>query len=150
MIEASPLPEPETVPFARSISSSFTSPPLDGRIDVTNWEAFAATQANTVMVGEPPAVMRALTIGWLTLRRPVAWCETTQLRLPTGPVGTFIVWRANELTPDDQRHLLHWMESFPSTRVIARSSRALFPSVEQGMFSADLYLRLNGVLLLAP
>jgi hypothetical protein len=103
-----------------------------------------------VIVGEPASVMRALTVGWLTLRRPVAWCEDARLRLPTGPVGTFIVWRVNELSPDDQHQLLHWIECFPSTRVIARSSRPLFPSVEQGLFAAELYLRLNGVLLLAP
>jgi len=123
--------------------------PADVQIEQSSWQAFAASQANTLMIGAPLPITRALTVAWTSLRRPVVWCDAAQLRLPTGPVGTFIVWRADELTPDDQLQLSRWMEQGESTRVLARSSRALYPLVEQGVFAADLYYRLNTVLLTA-
>ena len=124
--------------------------PADVQIEQSSWQAFAASQANTLMIGAPQPITRALTVAWTSLRRPVVWCEAAQLRLPTGPVGTFIIWRADELTPDDQLQLCRWMEQGESPRVLARSSRALYPLVEQGVFAADLYYRLNTVLLTAP
>jgi len=126
------------------------APPPDIQIENSAWQAFAASQANTLMIGAPLPVTRALTVAWTSLRRPVVWCDTPQLRLPTGPVGTFIVWRADELTPDDQLQLSRWLERSECTRVLARSSRALYPLVEQGVFAADLYYRLNTVLITAP
>jgi hypothetical protein len=133
------------IPPVREVSK-----PADILIEGSAWQAFAASQANTLMIGAPLPVTRALTIAWTSLRRPVVWCDAAQLRLPTGPVGTFIVWRADELTPDDQQHLSRWMENSESTRVLARSSQALYPLVEQGAFAADLYYRLNTVLLTTP
>jgi hypothetical protein len=127
-----------------------TGPPTDLRIDASEWQVFAATQANTLMIGEPLAVTRALNFVWTSLGRPVVWCDDSQLRLPTGPAGTYIIWRVDELTTGDQRQLLRWLDSCPSTRVLARSSRPVFPLVLAGTFTADLYYRLATALLLVP
>jgi len=124
--------------------------PADIEIESSAWQAFAGSQANTLMIGAPLTITRALTLAWTSLRRPVVWCEMAELRLPTGPAGTFILWRADELSADDQQQLSRWMEESKSTRVLARSSQALYPLVEQGAFAASLYYRLNTVLLTAP
>src|SRR3954463_99692 len=115
---------------ARTIPAmSDAAPPADIEIENSAWQAFAGSQANTLMIGARLPVTRLLTIAWTSLCRPVVWCDDARLRLPTGLVGTFIVWRADELTPDDQQQLSLWMERRESTRVLARSSRALYPLV---------------------
>jgi hypothetical protein len=136
-------------PF-RVVSELFAGPPSDLRIEAGEWHAFAATQANALMIGEPQAVMRALTFAWMSLRQPVVWCEDSRLTLPTGSVGTYIIWRVNELTIPDQQHLLHWLDRAEPTRVLARSSRPIFPLVQAGAFADTLYHRLNPVLMLVP
>ena len=61
-----------------------------------------------LVIGEPAAVTRVLTVAWLNLRRPVVWSDQAPLRLPPEPVGTFILWRADDLSLTDQRRLLCW------------------------------------------
>jgi hypothetical protein len=130
------------------VSDLFTDPPSDLRLDASEWHVFAGTEANTLMIGTPLAVTRALTVAWTSLRRPVVWCDDSRLRLPTGQAGTYILWRVDELSVGDQQLLLRWLNGCESTRVIARSSRPVFPLVQEGTFAADLYARLSTALLL--
>jgi hypothetical protein len=69
--------------------------------------------------------------------------------LPAGRAATFIILGVNTLSQGDQERLLGWRDRREPTRVLAVSPRALFPLVEQGRFVADLYYRLNTVVLLA-
>jgi hypothetical protein len=141
---------PADVSPVREVSDPLTGPPTDLRIEASDWRAFAATQANTLMIGQPLAVTRALTVVWTSLRGPVVWCDDSRLRLPTEPAGTYIIWRVDELTIGDQQLLLRWLDGCESTRVLARSSRPVFPLVQEGTFAADLYYRLSTALLLMP
>jgi len=119
----------------------------DLEISPDEWHAFTTTQANTLIIGDPKPVTRALTIAWLTLRRPVFWCDDDRFKLPPTPVGTVVLWRTDRLIAGDQERLLVWMEHNRSTRVIARAPSPLFPLVQQGSFSEPLYYRLNNLLV---
>ena len=141
---------PADVSPVRGVYDRFTGPPPDLRIEASEWRAFAATQANTLMIGEPLAVTRALTVAWTSLRQPVVWCDDSQLRLPIGRAGTYIIWRVDELSMGDQQHLLCWLDRGEPTRVLARASRSVLSLVQEGAFADDLYYRLNTVLLLVP
>ena len=111
------------------------------------WRVFTATKANTLMLGEPLAVTRILNAAWLTLSRPVFWCDGPRLTLPTGQAGTFVLWRLDALDAEDQGQLLEWLDRRGPARVLARAPRSVFPLVQQGQFLAALYYRLNTLIL---
>lgn len=141
------FPIQSRAPRVRTVPDPRDRPPADLRIEPSEWQAFAATRANTLMIGDHRAVMRLVTEGWLALERPVVWCDSAALKLPSGAAGTFIIWRVDELAEGDQQRLVAWMDRLEPTRVLARSSGALYPLVQQGAFAASLYYRLNTVLL---
>lgn len=123
------------------------TPPAGFRIDSSEWRVFTATKANTLMLGEPLAVTRILNAAWLTLSRPVFWCDGPRLTLPTGQAGTFVLWRLDALDAEDQGQLLEWLDGRGPARVLARAPRSVFPLVQQGQFLAALYYRLNTLIL---
>jgi hypothetical protein len=123
------------------------TPPTGLRIEPSEWRVFTATKANTLMLGESLAVTRILNAAWLTLGRPVFWCDGPRLTLPTGQTGTFVLWRVDELCTDDQQQLLAWLDRRGTTRILARAPRGVFPLVQQGQFLPELYYRLNTLLL---
>ena len=136
-------------PLPLDVADPGLTPDLE--ISPEEWQAFTTTQANTLIIGDPVPVTRALTVAWLTLRRPVFWCDDDRFKLPPAPVATVVLWRTDRLMAGDQERLLAWMEHNRSTRVIARASSPLFPLVQQGSFSEPLYYRLNTMLLaIAP
>ena len=148
VIEVPTLTRQIGIPLVPAVSPA--SPPAELEIDIAAWDAFAGSQANTLVVGEPAAVTRVLTVAWLNLRRPVVWSDQVPLRLPPEPVGTFILWRADDLSSTDQQRLLGWLDANQSARVITRSSRDLFSLVREGAFAEGLYYRLNTVRMMAP
>jgi Sigma-54 interaction domain len=86
----------------------------------------------------------------LDLPQPVAtWCPGERLVLPPyTQMGTLILHEVGDLSHDDQRQLLEWLE--PAARrvqVISTTSASLFPRVEVGSFSDVLYYRLNTMCL---
>lgn len=123
------------------------SPPTGLRIEPGEWRVFTATKANTLMLGEPLAVTRMLNAAWLTLGRPVFWCDGPRLTLPEGQTGTFVLWRVDELRAEDQQQLFGWLDRRGATRVLARAPRSVFPLVQQGQFLPELYYRLNTLIL---
>ena len=54
-----------------------------------------------------------------------------------------------ELSLSDQQLFLDWLDRRESARVLTGSPRAIFPLVQEGSPVADLYYRLNAVLLFA-
>jgi hypothetical protein len=120
-----------------------SNPPAGLQIEPSDWRVFTATHLNTLINGESLAVTRVLNAAWLTLDRPVFWCDGPRLTLPTDRAGTFVIWRADRLDPEDQQQLLRWLQRRETPRVLARSPRALFALVEEGQFAAELYYRLN-------
>ena len=77
-----------------------------------------------------------------------------QLKIWRSRSGLSCMASAFELMADQQANSLiipdvvRWLDGCESTRVLARSSRPVFPLVQEGSFTADLYYRLGTVLLL--
>jgi hypothetical protein len=115
--------------------------PSELRLDPHAWWALTTTQADALIVGDGGvAVSRVLTFVWPTLRKPVVWCESRRLSLPTHYEGTLVLEDAHALDVGDQQRLLEWLQAgTKSLRLIATSSPLLLPLVEAGKFSRELY-----------
>ena len=139
------VPERETAPGP----STRTLPaPNELQIEPGAWEALAATQADALIVGAGVPVFRVLTFIWPTLRKPVFWCESRRLSLPARGEGTLVLENAHALDAVDQQRVLEWLHSGTEPlRLIATSSPLLFPLVEEGKFSRELYDRFTAVKL---
>ncbi len=80
------------------------------------------------------------------LREPVGrWCPGEQLLLPPPTlIGTMMFQDVGAVPPDDQQRLLTGLTTARGrTLVVSTTPTCLLPLVEAGMFSADLYYRLN-------
>lgn len=65
--------------------------------------------------------------------------------------GTVLVPALNALTGDDLGRLLTWLDEYGAqVSVVAASDEPLFPLVKRHQFSAQLYYRLNTVLITVP
>lgn len=102
---------------------------------------------NLLLIGRDE-VTRALLAGLMpSLAPPVVYWDGATLDLPNGAVGSLIVRNCARLTRASQQHLLEWLSDHQA-RIIATSTRPLFPRVERGLFLDDLYYRINTVTIL--
>jgi Sigma-54 interaction domain len=107
-------------------------------------------RVNLLLVGVDREMWRPLETKLLDLREPVStWSPGAQLRFPApSQTGSLILNDVEELSLDEQRQLLEWLEPVGrSVRVISTTSAPLFPRVEAGAFNDTLYYRLNTVTL---
>jgi len=141
-----PSLRPLTPPLARDV------PPPDGLgVDQSAWWAFAASQADSLVVGEGPAVWRVLTAVWPTLQKPRFWCDSGRLRpnLAMYGEGTLILENIDGLEMSDQQRVFEWCRGTETrSRIIATASRQLVTLVETGGFSRRLYDYLKAAQLL--
>jgi len=141
-----PSLRPLTPPLARDV------PPPDGLgVDQSAWWAFAASQADSLVVGEGPAVWRVLTAVWPTLPKPRFWCDSGRLRpnLAMYGEGTLILENIDGLETSDQQRVFEWCRGTETrSRIIATASRQLVTLVETGGFSRRLYDYLKAAQLL--
>jgi len=74
--------------------------------------------------------------------------DSAELELPDSRVGSLIVRDVACLTRTGQQQLLDWLNGEGRcTRVVTTSATDVFPNVQAGLFSADLYYRLNTITL---
>jgi hypothetical protein len=108
-------------------------------------------RCNALLEGTATATDAALALWQPHIREPIVRHESpTPLDLPSGETGTLILSNVATLSRDEQRRLFVWMRATGSrTQIISTSARPLFALVEDGLFDAALYYRLN-VLLLRP
>ena len=81
---------------------------------------------------------------------PIAsWSPGERLLLPrVARGGTVVLHEVGALSPDDQLHLLNWLEhALARTQVISTTSGPLLPLVQTGAFIETLLLRLNTICL---
>ena len=65
-----------------------------------------------------------------------------------GKVGTLILEDVCTLAADEQTRLLQWLErAGPQTTIVSTAPHSLYPLVSAGLFDANLYYRLNVMLL---
>jgi hypothetical protein len=82
------------------------------------------------------------------LASPVVYLDAANPTFPETPGGTVIVRNVEGLTPRDQHQFLDWLNAQRELgRVVAISSRNLFPRVQRGAFCEQLYYRLNTVIV---
>jgi len=92
------------------------------------------------------AVLSALSphLGAAVLRRPPG----TTFTPPSGEVRTVILHSVDGLSASGQTTLLGWLaDACRRTRIVSTTVHSLFALVGRGLFDAQLYYRLNEVLL---
>lgn len=109
-------------------------------------------QSNFLLIGPAPDTRAFLAALMTSLTPPIACRNGGAPEWPTAPVGSLVILDVDRLTETCQQQLLEWLNGDGrGARVIATSTRPVFPDVERGRFSDDLYYRLNTVtLLLSP
>jgi hypothetical protein len=101
---------------------------------------------NLLLVGAPGAVRIVMEMLWLELREPIlTWRPGQTLDLPTpGRASTLVLHDVNELTADEQRCVLDWLDQTGGRiRVVSTSKTSLWPQLKSGTFDDALYYRLN-------
>jgi hypothetical protein len=119
--------------------------PAAGRTLPSDWSLIVTHGMNALIEGDDEltqAMVRALTP---CLRPPVrSWRRGP---LAVSP-ATLLVAEVGALSVEAQNALFEWLSvGAAPRRVIATSSRPVFPMVERGQFRADLYYHLNIILL---
>ena len=83
--------------------------------------------------------------------RPLLWwCDGSEFALPADPVGTLVLKNPAGLTSHEQRQLFDWIGHHPAAQIITVTSEPLYPLVQAGVFSDDLYYRLNAFTIAEP
>ena len=106
-----------------------------------------AARPNVLVVG--PEVMCVDLLDELRhgCRLPVQTCEAGSFPAPRPPSqpGTLILRDVGNLTQEDQRRLMRWLDDnvCDHIQVIATNADALWPRVRDGSFTEALYYRLN-------
>lgn len=106
-------------------------------------------RANLLLIGHDDETRDFLASLIESLPRPIVSCEGAKPEFPTSAVGTLIVRNVASLPRTHQQMLLDWLNGEGrGTRIVATSATDVFPNVKSGLFSADLYYRLNTVTLM--
>jgi len=115
-----------------------------------DWDIITTLYANLLLIGssaETGAMLEALEPHF---RGPICRCRVKAgVALPEPTAGTLVVFGVDGLDARQQEHMLRWIHRSPPTRVqvVCTSSESLFRLVQAGAFLAELYYRLNVVLL---
>ena len=78
------------------------------------------------------------------------WHECREFALPADPVGTLVLKNPAGLTAHEQSQLFDWIGRHPAAQIITVTSEPLYPLVQAGVFSDDLYYRLNAFMIAEP
>jgi hypothetical protein len=83
-----------------------------------------------------------------SLTSPVVYLDAANPAFPNNSCGTLILRDVERLAPLHQDQFLEWLNArHEITCIIALSPRSLFPRVQVGAFSEQLYYRLNTVIV---
>jgi transcriptional regulator of acetoin/glycerol metabolism len=107
------------------------------------------THHHMLLEGSEAATQAALRSLHPHLGEPVSWRRPgSPFEVPSGQVGALILEDVGDLDADEQARLLRWLDgTSPCTRIVSTSADSLFARVGRGRFDAELYYRLNIVLL---
>jgi len=83
------------------------------------------------------------------LRKPVKWVRRgAPFALPPEDVGALILRDVGALGPQEQTGLMAWIDAHPRSTIVSTTAHPLFAFVTRALFAAELYYRLNVILLL--
>ncbi len=107
-----------------------------------------ATRHNVLLQGPVGAIDAALAVIAPCLLRPVAWKKAESKFDPTAAFASLILQEVGSLTQSEQIQLRDRLDNANvRPQIVSTTTLPLFRLVEQGMFDAALYYRLNIVLL---
>ena len=116
-----------------------------GRLDPERW-AITTNRANVLIQGSSPFITRTLAAVRMDLsHREFIWPDRP-IAVDT-PLATVLVQEIAELSPRALDALANLIADTTGVQVIVTSSVVLYELVECGQFPADLYYRLNIVML---
>jgi len=125
--------------------SSELSPRFPVAFDATDW---CRSPRNLLLEG--PRATTEATLRRLAprLRGPVMWMRRgAAFALPQGEIGALILGDVEGLGPQEQTRLLTWIDAHPRTTIVSTTAHRLFAFVVRELFDAELYYRLNVLLL---
>lgn len=100
---------------------------------------------NILIIGSERAAESILDGICPLLDGPIERCDLPgPLRLPE--TGALILRNVGALVSEQQNELMQWLDREPGVPVLSVNASPLFAQVENGMFSQQLYYRLNTVL----
>jgi hypothetical protein len=103
---------------------------------------------NLLLEGAETSTVAVLRLVAPDLRAPVMWTRPgAPFPFPADEIGTLILEEVDGLSPEEQTHLLKWIEARPHTKTVSTTAHPLFALVERGRFDIALYYRLNVILL---
>jgi transcriptional regulator of aromatic amino acid metabolism len=102
---------------------------------------------NLLLIGRDEVTRTFLAGLMSSLATPVVYWDGATLDLPNAATGSLIVRNCARLSRASQQRLLEWLKDHQG-RIIATSTKPVFPRVERGLFSDGLYYRINTVTLL--
>lgn len=122
-------------PLVRSVTEAFSA----------EWRVLCAAYPNILIEGREAAVEATIVALLPHLRQPLySWRDGTSLPLPSDREGTLLLRGVGHLGRHEQTTLIEWLRSSASRlQLISTSPMPLFPSVERGVFLAELYYCLN-------
>ena len=111
------------------------------------WALLRRAHSNMLLVGAEATVVDFLDGLRRNCRQPVETCEAGSFVAlsPPSQAGALILRDVGNLTQEDQRRLMEWLNDNVDDRiqVIATNPAALWPQVRDGAFAEALYYRLN-------
>lgn len=115
----------------------------------SEWRIVTSSHQNLLIVG--PTTATALVVAALEphLRQPVCRCDPRiDSILPEPDEGALVISAVDRLDEAQQRRMMQWLNGANApVQVVCTTSEPLFVLVLAGGFLADLYYRLNVVLL---
>jgi hypothetical protein len=115
------------------------------------WDLVTRAHPNVLLVGTRPATYEMLVAMKPHLCEPLhEHGPTKDASVPLPQEGTVILLEVAKLDAKQQTQLLQWLDHFKErlpVQVVSTASEPLFPLVQTGAFLADLYYKLNVVLI---
>jgi hypothetical protein len=124
-----------------------TSPQTQTSLRPDDWQLLVSARPNTLLEGPPETTDAIVGEAMEWLAEPNAmWCGAPPARCDRP--ATLVVRSVSALDQDQQQALLAWLDA-PGNRmqVISTTTDPLYPLVSRGAFLANLYYRLNVLLL---
>ena len=124
-----------------------TSRPTQTSLRPDDWQVLLSARPNTLLEGPHETTDAIVGEAMECLAEPYAtWCGAPPARCDRP--ATLLVRSVSALDRDQQQALLAWLDA-PGNRmqVISTTTDPLYPLVSRGAFLANLYYRLNVLLL---
>ena len=117
----------------------------------TEWDLVVRTHHNLMLVGTPSATNELLVAMKPHFRDPLhEYTPPAGGSVPQPSEGTLVLSDLARLDAKQQRQLLQWLDQVNQdlqVQVVSTTAEPLFSLVQAGAFLADLYYKLNVVLL---